>query len=413
MLKEDKMKKVKFKMIVQPIMLLFCAISFYQATAQDNNQDKPKTQGIKFLLSGDAYMGMRYTHNPTNDAKTLSFTNMGVNPVFLWKLTDKMIFEGEVEFQNRNPHPNGYAVGEGLEIELEYCNIGYIINDYMILRAGTFFSTMGVFEDWHHQRITNKMVSRPLGIGHGGLESGTDLGFNLRGAVPMGSAKMNYSIDLTSGPKLRLEEDVEEGTHAGQLEWEGITDNNMNKAIGGRLGFLPFSNSSLEIGVSAQTSKIGDANSIYKDVKARYFGADLCYNKDIEGIKGTIVFRSQYAGQKIDRVYYEKVPTNVTDTTYTFDNKASAWFGQLSYRPTQSLNKTLRKFEIAGRYGGLDNPKGSKWGVDKTQFALTLDYWIAWNAVVKLAYEQDVNHPDVGSTSKAPTRYLLQLAMGF
>ena len=320
-----------------------------------------------------------------------------------------MIFEGEVEFQNRNPHPTGYAVGEGLEVELEYCNIGYIINDYMIVRAGTFFSTMGVFEDWHHQRITNKMISRPLGIGHGGLESGTDLGFNVRGGIPFGSAKMNYSIDITSGPRLHQEEDPEEGTHAGQLEWEGITDNNLNKAIGGRLGLLPFSNSSLEIGVSGQTSKVGDYKSPLEDVKATYYGADLQYNKDIEAIKGTIVIRSQYAGQKVDNVDYASTDT----TTYTFDNKASAWFGQLSYRPTQIRNKVIRRFELAGRYGMLDNPKGSKWGSDKTQMAVCLDYWIAWNAVLKFSYEQDVTKSDAGVKTNSPTRYLFQLAMGF
>jgi hypothetical protein len=398
----------KIRTVVRYMIVLYCAVSLQQTNAQDNS----KSSSIKFLLSGDAYMGLRYTHNPTNDAKSLTFTNMGVNPVFLWKLSNKMIFEGEVEFQNRNPHPNGYAVGEGLEVELEYCNIGYLINDYMILRAGTFFSTMGVFEDWHHQRITNKLISRPLGIGHGGLESGTDLGFNLRGAIPFGSAKMNYSIDLTSGPKLHFDEDAEEGTHAGQLEWEGITDNNLNKAIGGRIGILPFSNSSLEIGVSGQTSKLGDYKSKYEDLKASYYGADLQYNKDIDAIKGTIVVRSQYANQHVGNVIYD-VPGSTTGQTYSFNNTAKAWFGQLSYRPTMITSKVIRRLEITGRYGGLDNPKGSKWGADKTQTAIGLDYWILWNAVVKVAYEQDVSRSDAGIKTKAPTRFLLQMAMGF
>jgi hypothetical protein len=402
------MRKLNSRLLIQCIVLLYCATVSLQANAQETKT----SPSIKFLLSGDAYMGMRYTHNPANDAKSLSFTNMGVNPVFLWKLSNKMIFEGEIEFQNRNPHPAGYAVGEGLEVELEYCNIGYIINDYMILRAGTFFSTMGVFEDWHHQRITNRLISRPLGIGHGGLESGTDLGFNLRGAIPLGSAKMNYSIDLTSGPRLHFDEDLEEGTHAGQLEWEGITDNNLNKAIGGRIGLLPFSNSSLEIGVSGQISKVGDYKSQYENVKARYYGADLQYNKDIDAIKGTVIVRSQYANQHIGNISYD-VPGSTTGQKYTFSNTAKAWFAQLSYRPTELTGKVIRRLEIAGRYSTLDNPIGSKWGSDKTQTSIGLDYWIAWNAVVKLAYEQDINHPDVGSSTKTPTRYLLQLAMGF
>src|SRR6266542_961475 len=353
------------------VTILCFTIGFQYANAQDSAQDKPRSPGMKFLLSGDAYMGLRYSPAKGATKESFTFTNMGVNPVFLWKFRDNLLFEGEVEFQNRNPHPNGYAVGEGLEVELEYCNIAYIVNDYMIIRAGTFFSTMGVFEDWHHQRITNKMISRPLGIGHGGLESGTDLGFNIRGAIPLGTARMNYSVDFTSGPRLLLDEDPEEGTHAGQLEWVGITDNNLNKAIGGRIGILPFSNSSLVIGVSAQHSKLGDYKSAYQNVAANYIGADLCYNKDTAG------------------------------------------FGQLSYRPTETTNKFLRKFELATRYGVLNNPIGSKWGADKKQFAITLDYWIAWNAVIKVAYEQDYLKNDLGVKSIAPTRYLFQVAMGF
>src|SRR5439155_4133110 len=120
----------------------------------------------------------------------------------------------------------------------------------------------------------------------------------------------------------------------------------------------------------------------------------------------------QYASQKIDKVDYEK-PGTTTGEIYTFNNKASAWFGQFSYRPTQLTGKVLRRFEIATRYGKLDNPKGSKWGSDKTQSAVALDYWIAWNAVVKLSYEQDISKSDAGVKTKAPTRYLLQFAMGF
>jgi hypothetical protein len=113
--------------------------------------------------------------------------------------------------------------------------------------------------------------------------------------------------------------------------------------------------------------------------------------------------------QNIDDVNYPASDTS----TYTFDNKATAWFAQLSYRPSQIGNKVIRRFELAGRYCSLDNPKGSMWSTDKTQFGITLDYWIKWNAVVKIGYEQDVNHPDVGDDVKTATRYLFQLAMGF
>ena len=157
---------------------------------------------------------------------------------------------------------------------------------------------------------------------------------------------------------------------------------------------------------------MGDYKSKEEDVKASYYGGDLAYNRDIEAIKGTIVVRSQYANQHVGHVDYA-VPGDTTGRTYTFNNSANAWFGQLSYRPTMITNKFLRRLELAYRYGEIDNPQGSKWGSDKTQSAIALDYWISWNAVVKVSYEQDISKSDAGVKTKTPTRYLLQLAMGF
>lgn len=397
-----------YKLLLLPLFAS-CLASF-NAFSQDIDLDfdsivpaKTKPSDLKFLLCGEAFTGFSIMDNKNNKKNDFSFSETEFSPVFLWKLSDKLIYEGEVEFRLNNG--SGFAAGEGMKVILEFSNFSYVINDYMMLRAGLFFSSMGIFEDWHHQQVNNKFVSRPLGIGHHGLDSGTDLGLNLRGAFPLRNMKMNYSFDLTNGPKLNFGENDE--ADAGKLEWENITDNNNNKAIAGRIGLLPFSNSSLEIGGSAQTSLIGDRHSDYENVRTTYFGGDLLYNKDIAAIKGSIVVKSQLSYNYIDRTEYDFVEDSLSKH-YSFENEAIAWFTQLSYRPTQAMNKVLRKFEPSVRYSSFDKPEGSKWGKDQTQWAVTLDYWIAWNVVVKLSYEQDMI-----KNNTTQSRYLVEMAMGF
>jgi hypothetical protein len=423
------------------LTLLFLPIGCMSLKAQDEKTGEPKseTSTIKMVISGDAFTGLKYVNDPNNSNNNkFTFTTTGVNPVFLWKVTDKMLFEGEVEFQNRgnNAEGAGFAVGEGLEIELEYCNIAYFINKYMTLRAGTYFSSEGVFEDWYHQRITNRMTSRPLGIGHGGLESGTSLGLNLRGAIPIGSAKFNYSLDFTNAPTLLSS--VEAGTDSvsamkaakaqvGQLEYEVITDKRLTKQFGGRIGLLPFGNNALEIGFSYKTGKVGARGTKYEDVSSNFMAVDLSIVKDLEFLKGTINFRSQYDQLSVDKAVYSYSFVNSAGKTVSydlpsFDNNTNAYYLQLSYRPTMVTSKVLKKMELTGRYCSQTIPTGVTWTNDapsgrtygyKSQVGVTLGYWLAWNAVVKLAYEQN-QWADYKSGSAAPgATYIAQFALGF
>ena len=402
--------------------------------------ESEKTTTNKFVMLGDAFTGFKFTHDPNNSANNrLSMTTTGVNPVFLWTVKDKLIVEGEVEFQLRgnNPSGSGFGVGEGLEVELEYMNLGYIVNDYLTVRIGSFFSSYGTFEDWQHQRITNRMTSRPLGIGHGGLEPGTSLGLNFRGAFAAGSSRLNYSIDVVSAPKLVTGSEVEatdsagafKGTKAaaGQLEYEVIKDGRMSKAIGGRIGFIPFPNSSLELGISAHHGKVGARGSQYEKVAADFLGFDVSYTKDIEDIKGTVLFRGQYDHLAIgDATYnYSFIDNNGNEKTHSItpiDNKSSAYYLQLSYRPSMATNKFLRKWELTGRYSEQNIPNATTWANDpasartyayKSQFGMCLNYWIAWNAVIKFSYEGNQWQNYKNSATKPAQNYFVQMAIGF
>jgi hypothetical protein len=78
------MKTLKKILIICGIAMFCMTVGFQQSYAQE----KAKTPSLKFLLSGDAYMGLKYTTDSKTDLQTLTFTNMGVNPVFLWKMSE-------------------------------------------------------------------------------------------------------------------------------------------------------------------------------------------------------------------------------------------------------------------------------------------------------------------------------------
>src|SRR5436190_16348767 len=94
-----------------------------------------------------------------------------------------------------------------------------------------------------------------------------ETGFGVQGGAQLGASKINYDLYVTNGPQL-LTGSPEE---AGQFEYEAYAGNNKKKSVGGRFGFLPFSNSSLELGYSFQyKSGTGDRSTIYE--KTSYTG---------------------------------------------------------------------------------------------------------------------------------------------
>jgi len=77
--------------------------------------------------------------------------------------------------------------------------------------------------------------------------------------------------------------------------------------------------------------------------------------------------------------------TSPTDTEgYTFDNSSNTYYAQLAYRPT-SVTGFVKNLELVGRYASLDFAETL--GTDQNRFTLGLNYWLNWNSVVKLAYE--------------------------
>lgn len=383
------------------ITVVLLAISFGMITtkgiAQEYNQAyldsmvQNKVQpliarGTKFSLVGYTTAGLRISKDES------SFNNFSFNPIFLWKPSERIFIEAELETE---------LEGEETEIALEYANASFILNKYMTLRAGKFLSPFGIYQDRLHPGWINKLPTAPLGYGHDGVGPSAELGLDLRGGIPLGSSKMNYSFYISNGPTLNIGDD--EPDEGGMLKYENADDNNKNKVVGGRLGFLPLSNSSLEIGGSFQTGKVGTRETIYKDIKTQQYALDLTYVKQLDFIKGVLDVKGQWNWVNVDKADYVDPDDPTGNTTYTFDNKRNSLFTWAAYRPTMAQSKFLKKTELVFRYSALNPPAGSKEPEKLKQYTYGINYWINWRTAFKMAYQSQENN----------NTFYMQIAVGF
>ena len=331
-----------------------------------------KPSSTQFMIRGYAHTGFEYSD--VNGETASTFDGGTFAPIFLFKLNDRFMFESELEFT---------LSGGEFEIGFEYVDMMYIVNDYMTVRAGKFLLPFGTFMERLHPSWINRFSSKPLGFGHGGIAPGSEVGAELRGAFYLGNTKWNYSGYVTNGPALNDGEDEPE--EAGQLLFGQLGDNNGNKAVGGRLGFLPIDDSSLEVGASFYSAgDTGSKGSQYEGVGAFLYAFDLSYVKLIAPIAGLIDVKAQYNNTNVDdATYFDPADGD----TYTFDNSSNAFYVQLSYRPTMIDNKFVKNLELVGRYTELNTPEGSEWESKASQTSFGLNYWLSWRSVIKMAYE--------------------------
>ncbi len=361
-----------------------------------------KPSKTQFMIRGYGHSGLNYEQIDDNDAD-LSFVGATFAPIFLFKHSDRLLFEAELEFELED--------GE-VKVGFEYADFNYVLNKYITVRAGKFLLPFGTFVERLHPAWINRLSTLPLGFGHDGIAPGSGIGVELRGAAPIGSGKINYSLYMVNGPVLVTSAmDPEE---AGMLRFENFEDNNGNKAVGGRLGILPLSNSSVELGVSFYNGIAGDAGGEYENVAARLYAFDFSYVKQISAIKGILDIKAQYTKSNVANAnYYELSPGDTIPTSYTFTNSSNAYFGQLSYRPSMASG-FIKNIEVVGRYSSLSTPEGAEWEQEASQVAFGVNYWLSWRSVLKFSYqvtESVGGHGNAGSSRR--TGMYAHWALGF
>jgi hypothetical protein len=352
------------------LMLLFYTGMMQAQTGNDNNKSKDGQN--KFAIFGNAEMTF------SSDKNNAQFGEVNFKPIFLWKISDNLFVEAEPEFET----------GEGtLNIGLEYANMCFVVNKYLILHAGRFLPKFGAYRGRMGEGFINRFPTDPVGFGDGGIGAMNEVGIGAQGGFGAGDAKINYELYLSNGPIL-----LTDTVNAGQFEYEGYVGNNKAKAVGGRIGFLPFSNSSLEVGYSFQVkSKTGDAGSAYENVGLFMQAIDFNYYGHLTSIQSDVRLIGEWKHQKVDKVVYH----DVNNDPYTFENSPSTYYITGSIRPVHVHNLFIHNLELAARYSQFKTPEGAPWGVGDThQFAISLDYWLKWNSLVKLTYQSKKDEPN-------------------
>ena len=318
------------------------------------------------------------------------FFDATFNAFMLWKLSDRLLFEGEVEWE--------FEDGD-TTTNLEIAQASYLLNDYMTIGVGRFLNPMNYFVERQHMGWVNKFPDKPLAV-YDGLLPESDLGAQLRGVIPIGPTKLEYAAFAANAPNLITSFD--DPTAVGMLDFANTGNFGGHVAVGGHVGFIPVPE--LEVGYGIRRSTVGPRDQA---VEAILQSADFNYVRDSNLLKGLIALRAQWVWSHVADFIYDADGSEGFGPL-TFDNNRNGGYVQLAYRPTKIDNAILKNFEPVVRYDRF-NQLHTPVGFDEQRWSLGLDYWISPSVVVKAAYEFD-NKNGIGRDQDA---FMLQFAAGF
>jgi hypothetical protein len=338
----------------------------------------------KFLVTGYATGG--FTDAEGEDS---SFGAEFV-PIFLWKLSDRIFLEGEIEFELEDGETHA---------GLEYVQMSYVVNDAMTLGFGKFLNPANPFASRLHPAWINKMPDAPLAFGARRLMSFTQTGLQVHGGVPVGSKKLTYAVYVSNGANLREGPD-----NYGTLDEANYTDTNNNKAIGGRVGYFPLPE--LEVGYSLEISKVSGSASEVGEADATVQSVDLNYTTSVG--KGTLDLRGQWAFSEVDNVTYDPAGSGGFGPV-TLNNERDGGYLQVAFRPSESESEVVSNLEGVVRYDQVDLPTGAPEGNDQSRVTVGMNYWTSASSVFKLAYRFD----DTDSPGESADALMFQWGIGF
>jgi mono/diheme cytochrome c family protein len=346
--------------------------------------------GNAFVFAGDAGVDYIARKGAPNTFQA------GFSPLLLWEINDRLFFEAGLDFSLGND-PNGDNAHTTAEMSL--ANLSYIVNDYITAGGGLFVVPFGIYHSRLDPRWINKLPDDPLPYGDSGIAPNTAVGLFASGGAALGPTKWNYAVYVTNGGTLNTTDPAS----AGSVSYDNYTDPNGNKAVGGRIGFLPHPG--VEIGYSIQGGQVNPNG--FQDVTALLQAIDVTYKKELQALQGMVEFRAEWIYSHVSRATYDPTgslgfgPTN-------FDNNRQGGYAQISFRPTLLNDNFISNFEPVFRYDWLDTPSAAPGGGNDERFTIGLDYWLTPKTVLKSAYQFD--HSSSGPSHDA---VLFQFSTGF
>src|SRR5438552_2694105 len=338
----------------------------------------------KFLLAG--YGTAAFTARSGEDP----FFDAAFNALFLWKLTDRLFFEGEMELEFED---------EATDLNLEVAQASYLLNDYMTIGLGRFLNPMDFFVERQHMNWVNKLPDKPLAV-YDGLFPESQLGAQLRGVIPIGPTKLEYVGFVANAPGLITA--PEDFSELGMLDFPNTGNFGGHVAVGGHLGFIPIPQ--LEVGYGIQRSKVGPRDQAVVNVLQ---SVDFNYVSDSALLKGLINLRAQWGWSHVGDFVYDPDGSQGFGPL-EFNNNRNGGYAQLSYRPTHIDNDIIKNFEGVFRYDRL-NQLHTPVGFDEQRWTLGLNYWLTPSTVIKAAYEFD----DKNGGARDQDAFMMQVAVGF
>jgi len=312
--------------------------------------------------------------------------NASVNPILLYRLSDRLLFESELELKLEDTETSA---------DVEFAQADYLLNDYMTLVAGKFLLPFGEFIERLHPTWINKLVSHPLPFregDEGGLLAFTNVGAQVRGSAPLGygeGAFGEYAIYVANGPRFA-------STDRGALMDNNNTDQNRGKGYGARIGIDPlpidYGLGRVHFGASTFDGKWDDGGHLW----FTSWGLDSVYQNDLFELRGEYL--------RLQRNMPNGMP----------DDRREGWYIQAAYRLARVAIPYLNRTEFIVRYSGQNQNALTQEALEEgfvrkpRQVALGLDYWIAPSVVWKLEYDRDL--PSGAADSNA---ILTQFAVGF
>jgi hypothetical protein len=341
-----------------------------------------------FTLAGDMSIGY------TDQRHSKSTFDAGIAPLILFQPTDRVLIEAAADIGVSTDDQNNSETS----FDLTIANASFIINDNLIVGGGLFVVPFGVYHNHFDPPWINKFPDDPLPFGDGGIAPSSEVGAFARGAIPVEQTmKLTYDAYVTNGPNV-----FTNSGNAGSLNFQDFTDLNDNKAVGGRIGFLPVPH--VEMGYSIMYAQV--QNNGVPTTDATLQALDLNVRKDAPKLGGLIDFRTEWVVSDVGTNTYDPTGSEGFGPT-KFSNYRQGGYVQLCYRPTHSDVKFFRDLEFVTRYDWLIQPLNAPGGDHEKRFTLGVDYWITPSIVFKTAYEFD--DKEVGGNDNA---LLFQLGIG-
>jgi hypothetical protein len=365
-------------------------------------ENKARGGATKFLLAGKAQMSWTQTQVQGNPASHTFFPDAFML-MPLVKINDRLFLDAQVEV-DANP------TGGGAAINLAELIVYYRVAPTVNIFAGNFSPKYGLYAGVLDD-FTNRYCTDPIGMSRG---PSSQTGIGIQGGIQAGYSKFSYQLYMANGPQLMVDSTTRgPGNQTGKLNYDNYADNNNNKSIGGSIGFLPLSNSNLQLDVSGQIAgKTGNMGTPLESVSSTSWAVDLNYYHMFNPIMVRV--QAEYNQTMTKNQVYPWKDTSATSLLVpSFNNQFSGWYAGATIRAAGVNNKFLSNLELGGRIGAYTPPQytgasvtPAPWGENpEQQTTVCLTYWFTWKTPLNLAY--DVLKTKDGSTLTTYTARLI------